>query len=153
MKRKHLIAAELFAYSYDNYANHLAVGNERFTRLMPREAEILEEAGRERWTDERLAKALGVPAGEVPDFRERYRRALEVVDAPTPAASFRRGVRQSVEDAIREGLDSPEAIESLVTQVCYRAADLSYLLRREGSRLSDYSKELRTEPGTVRLVD
>ena len=36
-------------------------------------------------------------------------------------------------------------IESIVTQICYRAADLSYLLRLDKKHLADYSEELRHE--------
>jgi len=43
MERIHLLAAEIFNYSYDNYVDHLGI-NERFDRLMPRDAEILETA-------------------------------------------------------------------------------------------------------------
>jgi hypothetical protein len=68
------------------------------------------------------------------------------VDAPTPAESFRRGVRYSIQDAVEEGLTDEKAIERLVTQICYRAADLAYLLDLEQRRLSDYSEELREEP-------
>jgi hypothetical protein len=34
-----------------------------------------------------------------------------------------------------------------VTQVCYRAADLGFLLDREGEPLCRYSRPLRREPG------
>ena len=68
------------------------------------------------------------------------------MDAPTPAESFRRGVRFSIQDAVEEGLTGDEReIERLVTQICYRAADLAYLLDLEQRRLSDYSEELREE--------
>ncbi len=33
-----------------------------------------------------------------------------------------------------------------MTQVCYRAADLAFLLDVEGRTLSDYSQVLRPEP-------
>jgi hypothetical protein len=39
MERIHLLAAEIFKYSYANYDNHLGI-NERFDRLMPHDAEI-----------------------------------------------------------------------------------------------------------------
>lgn len=79
------------------------------------------------------------------------------MDAPTPAESFRRGVRYSIQDAIEEGLTDEGDIERLVTQICYRAADLAYLLDLEGDTLSDYSRELRKEsdlgPGPFALED
>lgn len=39
-----------------------------------------------------------------------------------------------------------QAVEQLVTQICYRAADLAYLLKQEGTTLSRYSRHLRREP-------
>ena len=39
-----------------------------------------------------------------------------------------------------------EEIEKLVRQICYRAADLAYLVKVEGSSLSRYSRHLRREP-------
>jgi len=36
---------------------------------------------------------------------------------------------------------------ALVTQICYRAADLAYLLKMRGEALSRYSRHLRKEPG------
>jgi hypothetical protein len=65
------------------------------------------------------------------------------VDAPTAAESFRRGVRYSIQDAVEQGLTGEEAIEQLVTQICYRAADLAYMLDMEAEILSRYSRELR----------
>jgi hypothetical protein len=41
MERIHLLAAEIFRYSYANYDDHLGI-NERFDTLMPRDAELLE---------------------------------------------------------------------------------------------------------------
>ncbi len=35
MRRIHPLAAEVFAYSYDHYQDHLEIGNARFTRYMP----------------------------------------------------------------------------------------------------------------------
>jgi hypothetical protein len=146
MNRKQLLAAETFHYSYANYANHLGIGNIRFDKLMPDDVVTLERAEREGWDDARLAQALEVPEDRVDFWRESYRRAKDIVDAPTPAESFRRGVRYSIQSAIEEGLTDEERIENLVTQICYRAADLAYLLDLEGEMLSDYSRELRKEP-------
>ena len=47
-----------------------------------------------------------------------------------------------------DGLDSPEAIENLVIQICYRAADLGLLLHNKSHHLSQYSRHLRKEPDT-----
>lgn len=145
MNRKQLLAAETFHYSYANYANHLGIGNIRFDKLMPDDVDTLERAEREGWDDARLAQALEVSEDRVEFWRESYRRAKSIIDAPTPAESFRRGVRYSIQDAIEEGLTAEKAIERLVTQICYRAADLAYLLDLEEETLSDYSRELRKE--------
>ena len=148
MNRRHFLAAELFAYSLDNYQSHLEVRNRRFTKYMPADVERLERAEIEGWPDEKIASELDVPVNEVPELRQRFERAKDVVDSPTPAEAFRRGVRYSIKDAVEEGLASADDIERLVVQVCYRAADLSLLLDLEGSTLSDYSVALRAEPET-----
>jgi hypothetical protein len=143
MDRRDLLAAETFHYSYANYDDHLGIGNIRFDKLMPDDVDTLEQAEQEGWEDARLAAALDVEVDKVELWRESYRRAKEIVDAPTAAESFRRGVRFSVEDAVEEGLTDEEAIEQLVTQICYRAADLAYMLDMEEETLSFYSRELR----------
>lgn len=149
MNRKQLLAAETFAYSYANYADHLGIGNIRFDRLMPEGVDKLEQAEQENWDDGRLARALEVDEADVPFWRESYRRAKEIIDAPNAAESFRRGVRFSIIDAVEDGLSTEEDIENLVTQICYRAADLAYLLELEGESLSTYSEALRREPGSI----
>lgn len=151
MKRRHLLAAELFSYSFDNYRSHLEVANLRFTRYMPRYVELLERSDEQGWSDERLADELDVDLEQVEDLKERFERAKDVVDAPTPAESFRRGVRYSIQDAVVDGLATADDIESLVVQICYRAADLSVLLDSEGRTLSDYSEALRAEPDVQRI--
>jgi hypothetical protein len=143
MDRRELLAAETFNYSYANYDDHLGIGNVRFDKLMPDDVDTLEQAEQEGWDDARLAEALEVDVDKVEFWRESYRRAKEIVDAPTAAESFRRGVRYSIQDAVEEGLAGEEAIEQLVTQICYRTADLAYLLDMEELILSDYSSELR----------
>lgn len=147
MDRQQLLAAETFHYSYANYDNHLGIGNIRFDKLMPDDVDTLERAEREDWDDARLAHALEVEEEHVVHWRRSYQRAKSIVDASTPAESFRRGVRFSIEDAIEEGLADEKQIEDLVTQICYRAADLAYLLDMGGERLSDYSRELREVSG------
>ena len=149
MKRKHLLAAETFRYSYANYADHLESRNVRFTKYMPDDVATLERAEREGWDDATLARVLNVPAENAQRLREFYREALDVVDAPTPAESFRRGVRYSIRYALQEGLETEDDVEALVVQICYRAADLAYLLDMTGERLSEYSAALRKEPGVV----
>jgi hypothetical protein len=142
MNRRYLLAAETFAYSYAHYADHLG-GHVRFDRWMPRDVDTLERVEREGWEDARLAAALEVEVEHIPRWRRAYQRARDIIDAPTPAESFRRGVRYSIQDAVEEGLADTEAIERLVVQICYRAADLAYLLDLKRERLSDYSLELR----------
>jgi hypothetical protein len=55
---------------------------------------------------------------------------------------------EMLETALEDSLDSPEAIESLVMQICHRAADLGLLLDNNGHYLSQYSRHLRKEPDT-----
>jgi hypothetical protein len=146
MDRRYLLTAETFNYSYANYDNHLGIGNIRFDTLMPDDVDILERAEQEDWDDARLAQALEIEKDQVVRWRRSYQRAKTIVDASTPAESFRHGVRFSIEDAVEEGLAGEKAIEQLVTQICYRAADLAYLLDMRLEMLSDYSEELRETP-------
>lgn len=141
LERRKLLAAEIFGYSYDHYEDRL--GNPRFGSLMPGEVDIMEQAEREGWDDARLAHGLEMDVEQMPKLRDMYRQAVEIVDAPTPAESFRRGVRFSIQNAMVEGLEDEEAVEELVLQICYRAADLGYLLRVTGEPLWVYSEELR----------
>ncbi len=121
------------------------MGNVRFEKLMPDDMDTLARPEREDWGASRLAKALDIIEDKVEVYQRLYRQAKDIVDAPTPAESFRRGVRYSIENAVREGLRTESEVEQLVTQVCYRAADLGYLLDVKGKRLSAYSEALRTE--------
>jgi hypothetical protein len=77
--------------------------------------------------------------------RRLYREGKDIVEAPTLAESFRRGVRYSIQAALEEGLTDKASLERLTKQICYRAADLGFRLDTEGKRLADYSKELRRE--------
>ena len=143
MDRRQLLSAETFHYSYANYDNHLGIGNVRFDELMPDAVDTLEMAEQEGWNDARLAQALEVEEGDVGLWRLSYQRAKAIVDAPTPAESFRHGVRYSIQDAVEDGLADEQAIDALVVQICYRAADLAYLLDVRGETLADYSEEFR----------
>ena len=145
MNREQLLAAEIFHYSYANYQDHLGV-NVRFDRLMPEQVAILERAEREEWPVEMLARELEVEMDHVKKLLEALADARLVVDAENPAESFRNGVRQSIQTALEDGLGDPEQIENLVRQICYRAADLAYLLNRDGNPLSRYSRHLRRGP-------
>ncbi len=144
MERIHKIAAEIFKYSYNNYLDHIGI-NERFDKIMPQDAEILETAIIEKWSSEKVAEALDVEPDIASNLLKNTERALEVVDAENPAQSFRIAVRQSIQNEMEDALESKEAIEQLVTQICYRAADLSVLLDENGHRLSQYSRHLRSE--------
>jgi hypothetical protein len=94
-----------------------------------------------------VAQKLKVDAEKAADLQRAFRRACDVIDAENPAESFRWAVRQCVELAIAEGLRDEPSVERLVKQVCYRAADLAFLLKVEGMPLSRYSRHLRKEPG------
>lgn len=145
LDRWKLLAAETYSYSYDNYANHR--GNLRFDRYMPDDVRVLDRAVRESWPLDRIAKELERSEDEASLLLISFRDALEVVDASSPAESFRRSVRQAIKRALVEGINSEEQIEALVIQICYRAADLSFLLRSRDEPLHKYSDLLRREPG------
>lgn len=147
MTREQLLAAEVFCYSYANYHDHLGV-NERFDRIMPEKVSILERAEQEKWSPRRTSDMLGVSMEDARGMMDDFKQARAVVDAENPAEAFRNGVRQSIEYAVKVGLNDPKDIEQLVTQVCYRASDLAYLLEAEGQPLSRYSRHLRKEQDT-----
>jgi hypothetical protein len=147
MNRYHLLAAEIYGYSYANYDDHLGIGNIRYEKLMPNDARTLERAEAEGWPIEKVARKLRVSVDDAHEFVRALRHAREVVDAENPAESFRSGVRHCIEAALAQGLGDEPSIERLVTQICYRAADLGFLLDREQKPLSHYSLHLRKEPG------
>jgi hypothetical protein len=147
LDRWKLLAAETYSYSYDNYADHQ--GNARFDRYMPDDVRVLDRAIRESWLTDRVAQELHISEEQASHLLTAFHGALEVVDASTPAESFRRSVRQAIKRALAEGLTSAEQIEALVVQICYRAADLSFLLRSRDEHLHKYSKLLRREPGVI----
>jgi len=145
VNRIHLVAAETFHYSYHNYEDHLGV-NVRFDRLMPDTVLVLEKATSEGWPLARTAKEIDSEPEVATELLESFKRAKQIVDAANPAESFRTGVRFSIKDAVAGGLNDEEAIETLVTQICYRAADLGFLIKQEGTSLASYSDHLRGEP-------
>ncbi len=145
MERKHFLAAEIYGYSYDNYDGHLEAQNARFTQLMPADVETLRTAVEENWDDATLAKALDVDQAKAEFWRQLYRDAVTIVDAESRVQAFRTALRVSIRTALKEGLADEASIERLVTQVCYRVADLSYLLQRENRPLWQYSEQLREE--------
>ena len=144
MERIHYLAAEIFFYSYDNYDDHLGI-NERFDRLMPNDARLLDAALDGDFDAKDLAKRLDVDEDELIELLARAKNGRTIVDAASPAQGFREAVKQSIEFAVKKGLDDPAAIDALAGQICYRAADLSFLLKANGERLEQYSEELRHE--------
>ena len=146
LRRDQLLAAEVFGYSYANYHDHLGIGNVRYEQLMPESISILERATRESWPLSRLSRALQTDAADAQEFLEAYHRAINVVDAANPAEGFRTAVRFVVQDAV-DSMLSEDEVEELVTQICYRAADLGYILAQRGESLSRYSRHLRREAG------
>lgn len=149
LKRIHFLAAELFSYSYDNYEGHLGIGNVRFDKLMPEKAALFEQAEKQDWTDEQIAAKSDFKLEDIPKWRDRYREARDIVDAVTPVQSFLRAVRASVEYAVEKGLDDGKSIDNLVGQICYRAADLSFLLNQRDEPFWKYSKELRSSADNI----
>ena len=145
MTKKKLLAAELYNYSYAHYADHIEVRNKRFTRLMPETVRKLEAAERENWSRSRIAEELEIEEKEVDRWLEGFKRARDVVFAVNASESFRHGVKHSIKDALARGLNTEEAIDELVIQICYRAGDFGYLLGLEGKKLSDYSEWLCRE--------
>jgi hypothetical protein len=146
MTRKHLIAAAVYNYSYQNYEDHLGIGNQRFERLMPESATVLAQAVQENWPRAKAAAALDTSEESAEILLGNYRRAMTIIDAENPAESFRTAIRLVVQDAVADGLSSEADIERLVIQICYRAADLAYLLKMRGESLARYSRHLRKEP-------
>jgi len=144
MKRIHYLAAKTFFYSYDNYDDHLGI-NERFDRLMPEEARVLEEALEGEIDINSLAKRLEVDEDGLLELLARAKNARRIVDASDPAEGFREAVRQSIEHAVKQGIQDEQAIQALAGQICYRAADLGFLLKQRGEQLCKYSEELRSE--------
>lgn len=89
MDRKFLLAAETFNYSFNKYADKLEIRAERFSKLMPDDIDILEKAEKEDWTLEQLAHALEIEPDKAEFLRHGYERAKDIIDAPSPAESFR----------------------------------------------------------------
>ncbi len=84
------------------------MGAQRFSQLMPEDIDILEKAENENWSLEQLSDALEMDLVKTDFLRREYDKAKEIIDAPSPAESFRRGVRHSIRHALNEGLDSDE---------------------------------------------
>jgi hypothetical protein len=145
MSELQLLAAETYNYSYANYADHLGV-NIRFDKYMPNNIKLMERLIQEGKGVNELAKQLKIDKEDAEDLLEGYSQAKQIVHAKNAAESFRFGVKQSILYALEQGLSTESDVDDLTTQICYRAADLGYLLDMEGKELSDYSEELRYEP-------
>lgn len=150
LERYHLLAAEIFGYSFANYRDHLGIGNVRYEQIMPDAARALECAVQDNWPATRLANELfpgeQLTEEEAQGFLNACKDALHVLSAENPAESFRNAVRLSVQRAVDDGLDDKDAVEELVKQICYRTSDLAVLLDLEGQNLERYSRHLRREP-------
>jgi tRNA(Ile)-lysidine synthase TilS/MesJ len=146
LDRIKLLASELFSYSYDHYADHVEGGNERFTKLMPNDVRVLIKALEEKWSENKISEELKIDINEVNNYLARFEVAKKIVDASNPSESFRNSIRDIVEQAAKDRLTNEE-IDQLVIQICYRTADLGYLLDLENSKLSDYSEWLRRDKG------
>jgi hypothetical protein len=144
MKRLHYLAAEIFFYSYDNYAGHLGI-NDRFDRMMSDDARLLDAALDGDFAAKELAAKLKVTEDDLIELLQRARNARKIVDADSPAAGFREGVKQSIGVALEKGINDEADIDALAEQICYRTADLSFRLKQNGERLEQYSEELRRE--------
>jgi len=147
MTREQLLAAEIFGYSFANYQDHLGIGNIRYEQLMPQAARTLESAAQENWSILRVAEELNMSVDDAEELTVAFDRARQIVDAENPAELFRNAVRFSIQDAAEEGLHDSESIEALVTQICYRAADLAFALEMRKESLIRYSRHLRKESG------
>lgn len=146
MDRIQLLAAEIFNYSYDNYAEHLGIGNDRFDKLMPQDVTLLEKAEKENWSAQEVSQHLEIPLEQVPTLQDSYRKARSIIDAPNPSESFRKAVQYCIEFAVKQGLGDEESCERLTRQICYRVADLGFLLNERNEPLHKYSRHLRKEP-------
>ena len=101
LQREHLMAAEIFCYSFANYRDHLGIGNIRFEELMPNAAITLEQALEEDWPVSRVAKELETDERMAQQYLKACRDARQVVDAENPAEAFRNAVRISIEPRLR----------------------------------------------------
>jgi len=142
MSKKYLLAAETFAYSYANYADHLGI-NPRFDKYMPKDIDIIEKVINSGKGAKELATKLDVEEEAAQQILSSYITAKDIVFAETAEASFRKAVKASILLSLESGLNSEKDVDNLVSQICYRASDLAYLLDLEEKELSDYSKALR----------
>ena len=83
-----LLAAEWFKYSYDHYADHVEIGNARFTRYMPDDVNKLLKAEKEGWSDEKIAQELEIKQSDVKIYLEQFQKAKKIVAAVNPSEAF-----------------------------------------------------------------
>lgn len=145
MNRIHLLAAEIFRYSYVNYEGHLG-SDHRFDKVMPEDAALLETAVKEEWPVEKVAKKLAISNEVASEVLHATFEALEIIDAESPADSFRKSVEYTLRYALTEGIKDDDDLMKLVDQISYRTADLSFLLEMENKKLTDYSNALTETP-------
>jgi hypothetical protein len=138
MERIHYLAAELFGYSYENYNGKLEIKHVRFTKYMPETVRKLEKALDENWIDSKIAKELEIEIEEVSKWKDAYRSANRIVKNTHAGAFFKSAIRESVLHALDLGLSEEKDIDILIEQICYRTADLGFLLKVEDKKLSDY---------------
>ncbi len=141
LDRVHKLAAEIEGYSYRWYSGKLAIGSVRFTRLMPERVELLERAHRDEWSLERIAAELEFDVDIAQNLLDRYRQAVAIVDAGSPADQFLQAVRVSIENVLPADIDE-ESIDELVHQIGYRAADLGYLVDPDDEKWKDVWRDL-----------
>lgn len=141
MERVHEIAADVFGYSLYHYADRLE--NPRFGRLMPDDVRLLQQARKDGWSVDQVARRLERDEEVAERMMRLFEDADAVVQAPTPAAGYLLAVQKTIRRVVPELSD--ERVTELAGQIGYATADLAYRLDRDGSRLSDFRDTLRFE--------
>jgi hypothetical protein len=99
MTKTHLLAAELYSYSYDNYADHLAVRNVRLTKLMPTDVKKLQRAEAEEWSKERIARQSKIGDEEVDELMECFQAAKKIIFTQNSSETFRQRIEKRPTDS------------------------------------------------------
>lgn len=131
MRRYDYISAEMYGYSYEKYQDKIDVQNRRFTHIMPSTVKLLEQAIKESWIDEKIARKLEIEIDKVNDFKESYRRAIKIVDENTAYLKFEAGIKDTINTVLKDHEITDELKEALIEQLLYRARDYSFLLKEE----------------------
>ena len=88
MNKTELLAAETFAYSYANYADHLGI-NPRFDKYMPDEIKTIEKIINSNGGADEIAAKLDVEKKLAEQILTNYFfEAKKIVSADNAAASF-----------------------------------------------------------------